>query len=79
MSNVDPKKLSESPVPGPSLVSVFGSVLASMFGVQSSRKHHQDFAKGRPWVYVTVGLVMTVAFIMTIWFVVKMVLKSAGV
>ena len=79
MSNLDPKKVSEPPARGPSLVSVFGSVLASMFGVQSSRKHQEDFAKGRPWVYVAVGLVMTVAFIMTIWFVVKMVLKSAGV
>lgn len=79
MSNMDTKKISEYPVRGQSLLSVFGSVLASMFGVQSGRKHQQDFAKGRPWVYVAVGLVMTVAFILTIWFVVQMVLKSAGV
>lgn len=79
MSNMDPKKISEPLDRGQSLVSVFGSVLASMFGVQSARKHEQDFAKGRPWVYVAVGLVMTLAFIMTIWFVVQMVLKAAGV
>lgn len=79
MSNRDPKKISEPPVRGQSLLSVFGSVLASMFGVQSGRKHEQDFTKGHPWVYVTVGLIMTVAFIMTIWFVVQLVLKSAGV
>ncbi|MFP5504649.1 MAG: DUF2970 domain-containing protein [Gammaproteobacteria bacterium] len=63
----------------PSLVSVFGSVLASMFGVQSSRKHAQDFTAGRPWVYVVVGLVVTVAFVLTVWLAVKLVLKSAGV
>jgi hypothetical protein len=63
----------------PSLVGVFGSVLASMFGVQSGRKHAQDFTAGRPWVYVVVGLVVTVAFVLTVWLVVKMVLKSAGV
>lgn len=62
-----------------SLVSVFASVLASMFGVQSGRKHAQDFAAGRPWVYVVVGLVVTVAFILSVWLVVQMVLKSAGV
>lgn len=63
----------------PSLASVFGSVLASMFGVQSSRKHAQDFTAGRPWVYVVVGLVVTVAFVLTVWLAVKLVLKSAGV
>lgn len=62
-----------------SLVSVFGSVLASMFGVQSGRKHAQDFTAGKPWVYVVVGLVVTVAFVLTVWLAVKMVLKSAGV
>jgi CDP-diglyceride synthetase len=64
---------------GQSLISVFGSVLASMFGVQSGRKHAEDFSAGKPWVYVVVGLVVTIAFILTVWFVVKMVLKSAGV
>lgn len=63
---------------GQSLVQVFASVLASLFGVQSGRKHQQDFAKGRPWVYVAVGLVVTAAFVLTVWFVVRMVLKSAG-
>lgn len=79
MSNGNSNKAPESPVRGQSLWQVVGSVMASMFGVQSSRKHEQDFAKGRPWVYVAVGLVATIAFIMTIWFVVRMVLKSVGV
>lgn len=78
MSNMNSEKGPETPARGQSLGRVFTSVLASMFGVQSGRKHEQDFAKGRPWVYIAVGLVVTIAFIMTVWFVVKMVLKSAG-
>lgn len=64
---------------GPSLGRVFGSVLASLFGVQSGRNRERDFTQGRPWVYVVVGLVVTVVFVLSVWFVVKMVLKSAGV
>lgn len=78
MSNENLNKVPEAPVRGQSLWQVVGSVMASMFGVRNSRKHEQDFAKGRPWVYIVVGLVVTFAFIMTIWFVVQMVLKSAG-
>ncbi|MFA7386678.1 MAG: DUF2970 domain-containing protein [Thiohalobacteraceae bacterium] len=63
----------------PSLIQVFGSVLSSMFGVQSGRKHANDFAHGQPWVYVVVGLAVTAAFVLTVWFVVRTVLKSAGV
>ena len=65
--------------PRQSLLSVFGSALASAFGVQSGRKHAEDFAQGKPWVYVVVGLVVTLVFIISVWLVVKMVLKSAGV
>ena len=64
---------------GPSLGRVFGSVLASLFGVQSGRNRERDFTQGRPWVYVVVGLAVTVAFVLTVWFAVKMVLMSAGV
>jgi hypothetical protein len=63
----------------PSLFKVFTSVVASMFGVQSSKKHAQDFTHGKPWAYIVVGLIMTVVFVLTLWLAVKMVLKSAGV
>jgi uncharacterized transporter YbjL len=73
-----PRPAGDSPAK-PSLIQVFASVLASMFGVQSGRRHAEDFTHGRPWVYVAVGLLVTVAFVLTVWFVVRMVLKSAGV
>ena len=64
---------------GPSLLGVLGSVLASMFGVQSSRKREEDFTHGKPSQYVIIGLLVTVAFMLTVWGVVSLVMKVAGV
>jgi len=64
---------------GPSLLGVLGSVMASMFGVQSNRKREQDFTHGKPSQYVIVGLLVTVAFILTVWGVVSLVMTVAGV
>jgi hypothetical protein len=63
----------------PSFFSVLGSVLASMFGVQSSKKHETDFTRGKPIHYIMVGLLVTAVFILTVWGVVKLVLAFAGV
>ena len=63
----------------PSLLSVLGSVLASMFGVQSNRKREQDFTHGKPSQYIIIGLLVTVVFMLTIWGVVSLVMKLAGV
>lgn len=60
-----------------SLGSVIGSVFASMFGVQSSRKHEEDFAKGSAGAYIAVGLIATVVFILIVWGVVKLVVSVA--
>lgn len=62
----------------PSIMQVIGSVLASFFGVQSSRARERDFTRGRPWVYIVVGLVATIVFILTVWFVVRTVVGAAG-
>ena len=64
---------------GPSFLGVLGSVLASMFGVQSSRRHETDFTRGKPIHYILVGLLVTVVFILTVWGVVKLVVGLAGV
>ncbi|VAW72773.1 hypothetical protein MNBD_GAMMA13-714 [hydrothermal vent metagenome] len=60
---------------GQSLFSVFRSVSASMFGVQSSKKHAEDFTKGSAKDYIIVGLVATVLFVLTIWGLVKLVVS----
>jgi hypothetical protein len=63
----------------PSFLGVLWSVMASMFGVQSTRRREADFTRGKPIHYILVGLLVTVVFIMTVWGVVKLVLSLAGV
>jgi len=60
-----------------SMASVFRSVSASMFGVQSSRKHEEDFVKGDARTYIVVGLVATLLFVLAVWGVVQLVVRVA--
>lgn len=62
----------------PSLLDVLKSVLASMFGVQSNRKREEDFTHGKPSQYIIIGLLVTLAFVLTVWGVVSLVMKLAG-
>jgi hypothetical protein len=62
----------------PSLPGVLKSVLASMFGVQSTRKREEDFTHGKPSQYIVIGLLVTVAFVLMVWGVVSLVMKLAG-
>jgi len=62
-----------------SLFRVVMSVIAAMFGVQSEKNRHRDFSQGRPAAYIIVGILMTIIFILTVWFVVSLVLKASGV
>jgi Protein of unknown function (DUF2970) len=63
----------------PSTLAVLGSVLASMFGVQSNRNREKDFTHGKPSQYIVIGLLVTAVFVLTIWGVVNLVMKLAGV
>ena len=60
-----------------SLFRVFGSVFASMFGVQSSSKHKEDFGHGKASTYIAVGLIATILFVLTVWGVVQLVVRVA--
>ncbi len=74
---MDPDK--DNQVNTPSLLEVLGSVLASMFGVQSNRRREQDFVHGKPSQYIVIGLLVTLVFILTVWGVVSLVMRLAGV
>lgn len=65
----------KAPARGQSLLSVIKSVSASMFGVQSSKKHEEDFARGSPRAYIAVGLIATVVFVLAVWGVVRLVVS----
>ncbi len=62
----------------PGLRQVVASVLASFFGVQSSRNRERDFQHGRPAHYIVVGLLFTVLFILLIVGVVNLVMWAAA-
>ncbi len=58
---------------------VLKSVLAGMFGVQSSENRERDFTHGNPKVFIFVGIVLTAGFVGGILLLVKLVLSLAGV
>ena len=64
-----------SPKDGQSLGSVVRSVAAAMFGVQSSRKHEEDFRHGKASTYIVVGLVATILFVLALWGLVRLVVS----
>lgn len=58
---------------------VISSVLAAGLGVQSNKNRERDFAQGSAKQFIIVGLLATLAFIAAVYFVVKFVLRLAGV
>ncbi|MDY6979721.1 MAG: DUF2970 domain-containing protein [Pseudomonadota bacterium] len=63
----------------PGLWDVAKSVMAAFLGVQKSKHYERDFTHGKPWQYITLGLIGVVIFIAVIIGVVKLVLSLAGV
>lgn len=61
----------------PTLWQVIKSVLAAMFGVQNSQNRERDFTEGNPWIFVMVGVVMAILFVLAIYTVVRLVIVNA--
>lgn len=60
----------------PTFFQVMGSVLAAFFGVQSSKNKERDFKHGNHKVFIAVGIVMTLVFLLTVITVVQIVLAK---
>jgi len=56
----------------------FMSVLWAALGVQSSKARERDFTKGKPSHFILLGIGFTLAFVLIIAGVVKLVLHLAG-
>jgi len=56
---------------------VMQSILAGALGVQSKKRHQEDFANPSPWAYIVGGLLFTVLFIGGLILLVNVVLASA--
>lgn len=52
-----------------------GSILASFFGVQSSKRRERDFALGKPLAFFMVGVLMTAVWYGAIALVVHFVVR----
>ncbi len=60
------------------LLQTIGSVLASFFGVQSSKHWARDFTHGNALTFILVGLTLAGGFVLTLLTVVKLILHHAG-
>lgn len=58
----------------PTILQVIQSVIAAFAGVQSEKNRERDFKGGSVGVYLIVGLVATVMFIMAITLIVTLVI-----
>ena len=68
----------QEPQRAPTLGQTVASVLASFFGVQSSKNRQRDFTHGKASHFIIIGAIATVVFVLTIVLIVKLVLKQAG-
>lgn len=58
------------------MLQVVGSVLSAFFGVQSESNRERDFGRGNPFVFIAVGVILTLVFVLLVWSVVQMVLPD---
>ena len=64
--------------PGTGFWMVIKSVFAAFFGVQSSKQHAEDFAKGKPIHYIVVGLLGALVMVVLLVILVRVVMSLAG-
>jgi hypothetical protein len=57
---------------------VMGSVLAAAIGVQSDKNQQHDFEHGNPGRIVIAGILGVLVFVCAVYFVVQLVVNSAG-
>ena len=69
-------ELSDQEQEKPSMLQVVGSVLSAFFGVQSEKNRQRDFGGGNPFVFIAVGVILTLLFVLVVWSVVQMVLPN---
>jgi hypothetical protein len=62
----------------PRFFQILLSVMAALFGVQSSSNHARDFSSGHAWPYMLLGLAVMVLFVVFVIFLVTWALSLAG-
>lgn len=62
----------------PTLGQTIASVLASFFGVQSSKNRERDFKHGKASHFILIGILATIAFVTLVMALVRLALHQAG-
>jgi hypothetical protein len=62
---------------GVSMAQVFVSILASFYGVQSSKNRKRDFQSGKAKHFIAAGIIMTGLWYFSIYLIVTVVLQNA--
>ena len=62
----------------PTFWQMLQSVLAAAFGVQSGKNRARDFTHGKPSHFIALGVLFTVIFVLVLYGVVQIVLRSTG-
>jgi hypothetical protein len=55
---------------------MLGSVMAAAFGVQSKKNRERDFTKGKPIHFIILGIGFTVAFVLIMSLIVRLILSN---
>tara|TARA_B100001758_G_C18414834_1_gene618744 strand:- start:3501 stop:3704 length:204 start_codon:yes stop_codon:yes gene_type:complete len=50
------------------------SILSSFIGIQSDKNRKRDFANGKPYHFIIVGIIVTILFIISLYSLVKIIL-----
>ena len=69
-------KTDAEPAKKPSFLDIIISGLAALFGVQSDRNRQRDFNHGNPVIYVAVGAVFVILFVLTLVLIVSWVVPD---
>lgn len=62
----------------PSLMEVIGSAFSAVLGVQSSKNRERDFKHGKASTFIITGVIFTIALVLTLVGIVRLVLRQAG-
>lgn len=77
MNTSNPPSRSDASQPKPpTFLQMVTSILASFFGVQSDKNRERDFAHGKAWAFILVGILMTIVWYGTISLIVHFVLAE---
>lgn len=62
----------------PGLISMVISVLAAFLGVQTEKNRQRDFEHGSPKAYITIGIILTILFVLGLVGIVNLVMASTA-